>query len=259
MHQSIGAQLRSWRQLRRLSQLDLALQAELSARHLSFLETGRSRPSREMLLRLAEALDVPLRGRNALLFAGGFAPVYPERSLEASPEARDAIQRLLDCHMPFPALAVDRGWTLVAANAAIGGLIADASATLLTPPVNVLRLTLHPDGLAPRILNLAEWKRHVLTRLRHQLAATGDPALDDLLDELSRYPAPASRTPRSTTTDARIAVPLSLASPVGPLDFLSATTVFGTPLDVTLSELAIESFLPANAETAERLRQLSAG
>lgn len=252
----IGDQLRDWRQRRRLSQLDLALQADLSARHLSFLETGRSRPSREMLLRLAEALDLPLRSRNALLIAGGFAPIYPERPLEASPSVRDVVQRLLDCHMPFPALAIDRGWNLIAANVAIGPLIAGAAPELLQPPVNVLRLSLHPKGLASRIQNLGEWKRHILSRLGHQIAATGDPLLEALRDELSTYPAPASKMPVSHSAEAQIAIPLSLTSPVGQLDFLSTTTVFGTPVDVTLSELAIESFFPANAATGDRLREL---
>ena len=255
-----GAQLREWRQRRRMSQLDLAAEADLSTRHLSFVETGRAKPSREMVQRLSEALELPLRSRNAMLVAAGFAPSYPERPFESAAAAgtRQAVQRILDCHMPFPALAVDRHWHLVANNAAAAGLMAGASPELLSPPVNVLRLSLHPDGVAPRIANLAEWKRHVIDRLRHQAAQSGDPVLETLIDELRSYPAPASRTPLPASADVPIAVPMILDSPAGPLSFLSTTTLFGTPAEVTLSELAIESFFPADEQTGERLRQLAA-
>lgn len=256
---NFGEQLREWRQRRRMSQLDLAAEADLSTRHLSFVETGRAKPSREMVQRLSEALELPLRSRNALLIAAGFAPSYPERPFnsDASAATREVVQRVLDCHMPFPALAVDRHWQLVASNAAVVGLMAGASAELLAPPVNVLRLSLHPQGLAPRIANLAEWKRHIIERLRHQAAESGDPVLEEMIEELRSYPAPASKTPASST-EVRIAVPMILDSPAGPLSFLSATTLFGTPAEVTLSELAIESFFPADAATGERLRQLAA-
>ncbi len=256
---SFGDQLRDWRQRRRMSQFDLAAEAELSTRHLSFVETGRAKPSREMVQRLSEALELPLRSRNALLIAAGFAPSYPERAFEdvASTATRDAVQRILDCHMPFPALAVDRHWHLVAHNAAVPALMAGASPELLAPPINVLQLSLHPGGLAPRIANLAEWKRHIIERLRHQAAQSGDPRLEELLDELRAYPAPASKAPAPATTEVPIAVPMILESPVGALSFLSTTTLFGTPAEVTLSELAIESFFPADAQTGERLRQLS--
>ena len=256
---SFGEQLRDWRQRRRMSQLDLAAEADLSTRHLSFVETGRARPSREMVQRLSEALELPLRSRNALLIAAGFAPSYPERAFEdaASAATREVVQRILDCHMPFPALAVDRHWHLAAHNAAVPALMAGAAPELLEPPVNVLRLSLHPGGLAPRIANLAEWKRHILERLRHQAAESGDQALDELADELRGYPAPASKAPLPASAEVPIAVPMILESPVGPLSFLSTTTLFGTPAEVTLSELAIESFFPADAETGERLRQLS--
>lgn len=254
-----GDQLRDWRQRRRMSQLDLAGQADLSTRHLSFVETGRARPSREMVQRLSEALELPLRSRNTLLIAAGFAPSYPERPFAGTTSAatREVVQRILDCHMPFPALAVDRHWQLVAHNDAVPALMSGSSEELMAPPVNVLRLSLHPDGLAPRIANLAEWKRHIIDRLRHQAAESGDPVLDELVEELRNYPAPASETPAPASAEVAIAVPMILDSPLGPLSFLSTTTVFGTPAEVTLSELAIESFFPADAETGERLRDLA--
>ena len=257
--QAFGEQLRHWRQRRRLSQLELASEAELSTRHLSFVETGRAKPSRDMVLRLSEALELPLRSRNALLMAAGFAPSFPERPLDdaAQSEARALVQRILDAHMPFPALAVDRHWQLAARNQAAGALMAGIAPHLIEPPVNVLRISLHPEGVAPRVANLADWKRHVLERLRHQVSQSGDPVLEALLEELRGYPAPASKAP-ATNGNALIAVPLILNSPVGQLSFISTTTVFGTPVEVTLSELAIESFFPADSETAERLRALAA-
>lgn len=262
MHQDLkfGEQLRDWRQRRRMSQLDLAAEADLSTRHLSFVETGRAKPSREMVLRLSEALELPLRGRNALLIAAGHAPSYPERSLDDSAlvGARQVVQRILDCHMPFPALAVDRHWHLVAQNSAVAPLTAGAAPKLLEPPVNVLRLSLHPEGLASRILNLTEWKRHILERLRYQVTESGDPVLEELVEELRAYPAPASKVPVPAGPEVPIAVPMILNSPVGQLSFVSTTTVFGTPVEVTLSELAIETFFPADPETADRLRQVAA-
>ena len=254
-----GKQLRDWRQRRRMSQLDLAAEADLSTRHLSFVETGRAKPSREMVQRLSEALELPLRSRNALLISAGFAPSYPERPFgdSALAAARDVVQRILDGHMPFPALAVDRHWHLLAHNASVPPLMAGAAPHLVEPPINVLRLSLHPEGIAPRIVNLSEWKRHIIDRLRHQVAESGDPALEELVEELRSYPAPASKSPPDRSPDVPIAVPMILDSPVGQLSFLSTTTVFGTPTEVTLSELAIESFFPADAETGERLRQLS--
>jgi transcriptional regulator with XRE-family HTH domain len=254
-----GERLREWRQRRRLSQLELATEAELSTRHLSFVETGRSKPSREVVLRLCEVLELPLRSRNELLIAAGHAPSYPERPFKDAEwdEARGVVQHILDAHMPFPALAVDRAWNMVANNAAVPPLMASASPELLVPPINVLRLSLHPAGVASRIVNLAEWKHHILDRLRHQIWHSADPALETLLEELRAYPAPASKTPIRANLGVPIAVPLILDSPAGQLSFLSATTVFGTPVEVTLSELAIESFFPANAETGERLRELA--
>ena len=254
----VGEQLRAWRHVRRVSQMSLALDAGISTRHLSFVETGRAKASRQMLGQLADQLDLPLRARNLLLLAGGYAPAYPERPLDhpALEAAKAAVELVLKSHSPFPALAVDRHWTLIAANEAVGLLIASAAPHLLAPPVNVLRLSLHPEGLAPAILNLAEWKAHLLERLRRQVAATGDPTLAALQEELAAYPAPAADSP-STDASAGLYVPMRLASPAGELSFLSTTTVFGTPLDITLSELAIEAFLPADAATADRLRALT--
>jgi len=253
---AVGVHLRNWRQRRRLTQLDLALDAEISARHLSFLETGRSRPSRDMLLRLADRLEVPLRNRNELLVAAGFAPMFPERRLDA-PElgpARQAIELVLKGHEPYPAIAIDRHWTLVASNAAVAPLLAGIDAALLEPPVNVLRLSLHPGGLAPRIANLGEWRDHLFERLRRLIEVTADAVLIKLLDELHGYPAPQDHTPRESATDyGGIAVPLRLCAGDGELVFFSTTTVFGTPIDITLSELAIEAFFPSDAATAQAM------
>lgn len=250
-HPTVGDLLREWRGRRRLSQLDLACDAEISARHLSFVETGRAQPSRAILLKLADQLAMPLRARNTLLTAAGFAATYPERPLDA-PElepARRAVELVLRGHEPFPALAVDRHWTLVAANAAVAPLLAGAAPSLLAPPVNVLRLSLHPEGLAPRIENLGEWRGHLLDRLRQQLAASADPVLAGLLDELETYPGRASAA-RPRDDLAGVAVPLRLRDGEGRvLSFLSTTTVFGTPVDVTLSELALECFFPADEIT----------
>ncbi len=247
--------LREWRQRRRLSQLELALAAGVSARHLSFLETGRSRPSAAMVLHLAEELDIPLRERNALLLAAGHAPAYEQRDLE-DPElgpVRDALDRILRGHEPYPALVVDRHWGLVAANGAVALLLEGVDARLLEPPVNVLRLTFHPDGLAPRIRNLAEWRTHVLDRLLRQALASGDPALETLHRELIEYPAPTPDTVPDLDAGS-LAVPLELDVEGRALSFISTATVFGAAVDVTLSELAIESFFPADEATAAFLR-----
>jgi len=257
----VGEQLRAWRQRRRLSQLALACDAEISTRHLSFLETGRARPSRDMVLRLAERLELPLRERNRMLLAAGFAPLFPERPLEdpAMAAARNAMELILGGHEPYPALAIDRRWTLVAANPAAGRLMAGAAAALLAPPVNVLRLSLHPDGLAPRTINLADWRRHVFARLQRQIDLTGDQGLAGLLDELRGYPGgPARGRGRSGPDTGGAVAALSLETAAGRLELFTTTTVFGTPVDVTLSELALESFYPADDATAARLRALAA-
>jgi transcriptional regulator with XRE-family HTH domain len=253
---NIGTLLREWRQRRRLSQMALALEAEISTRHLSFLENGRAAPSREMVLRLAEPLELPLRERNRLLLAAGYAPVFPQRGLDdpALAPAMAAVRQVLAAHQPNPALAVDRHWQLVAANPMVERLLAGAAPALLAPPVNVLRLSLHPDGLAPRIANLAEWRAHLLARLRRQVADSADPVLEALLEELRRYPAPRQKPPEVEAI--AVAVPLVLRTPGGELSFLSTTTVFGTPVDVALAELAVEAFLPADAATAVALQDL---
>ncbi|MFW7340679.1 helix-turn-helix transcriptional regulator [Pollutimonas sp. H1-120] len=255
----VGEHLRLWRQRRRLSQLDLACNAEISTRHLSFIETGRSLPSREMLLRLAEQLDVPLRARNELMLAAGYAPHFAEHALAdpAMGDALMAIERLLAAHEPFPALAVDRHWNMLHANKTVALLLEGVAPGLLEFPVNVLRLSLHPEGLAPRILNLAEWRAHLLHRLLRQYEQTADPYLADLLAELRGYPVPCAD---ALPADANaIAVPLRLQTGEGVLSLLSATMIFGTPLDVTLSELALETFLPADGATAALLRRLAPG
>jgi transcriptional regulator with XRE-family HTH domain len=256
----IGALLREWRQRRRLSQLDLACEAEISTKHLSFLETGRSVPSRDMVLHLAERLEVPLRARNSLLNAAGYAPVFPERPLDdaALAVARQAIDLVLTGHEPHPALAVDRHWCMAAANRAIAPLIVGVDPALLQPPVNVLRLGLHPAGLAPRTVNLPEWRGHLLDRLRQQIDTSGDPVLVDLLAELRSYPTPEGHTPHAANRElANVAMPFRLATDAGILSFFSTTTVFGTPVDITLSELALECFFPADRATADAMRRFA--
>jgi transcriptional regulator with XRE-family HTH domain len=255
-----GDLLRQWRQRRRLSQLDLAVAADVSSRHLSFVETGRSRPTSDMILRLAEHLDVPLRDRNTLLLAGGYAPAYPEHGL-AEPELRAvqaALSRVLKGHEPYPAVVVNRWWELVDANAGIALFTRHVKAELLAPPANVLRLSLHPDGMAPRIANLPEWRAHLLARLHHQAEATGDARLAELHAELAAYPAGngqglAEPSPFPAPARAEVVVPFRYRADGQELSFLSITAVVGTPMDVTVSELAIESFYPADAPTAAAL------
>ena len=258
-----GLHLRHWRHKRRLSQLDLAHEAAVSTRHLSCVETGRALPSREMVLRLAERLEVPPRERNALLVAAGFAPMYRQRSLDdpALRAARDAVERLLQAHAPHPALAVDRHWNLVAANAMVPLLLTGVTdPSLLAAPVNVLRLSLHPGGLAPHIANLAQWRAHLLERLARQVAATGDAQLAALRQELAAYPAPSAGSAHPVVDGelAGVLVPLHLNTPRGLLRLVSTTTVFGTPVDITLQELAVESFFPADTTTAAALVDLHA-
>jgi transcriptional regulator with XRE-family HTH domain len=257
----LGELLRRWRRLRRTSQLDLALDAGISARHLSFVETGRSQPSREVVLRLAEELAMPLRERNRLLLAAGFAPVFTQRSLDdpALGAAKQAVERVLAGHMPYPAIAVDRHWTLVSSNAAVAPLLEGIALRLLEPPVNVLRLGLHPEGLAPRIINLREWRAHILSRLHQQLDATADPVIGALAEELRGYPVAVGHQPDAWDDLGGVAVPLRLQSSLGDLAFINTITVFGTPLDLTLAELAIEAFFPADETTATALRAAADG
>ena len=256
-----GEHLRAWRLRRRMSQLDLAGEADISTRHLSFVETGRSVPSREMVLRLAERLEVPLRERNALLVAAGYAPMYRERPLDdpALAAAREAVQLILKSHEPYPALAVDRHWNLLAHNALVPHLLAGVAASLVQPPVNVLRLSLHPEGLAPRIANIGQWRHHLFERLRQQIQATGDTQLQALEQELRTYPMPPDGDATRLEGEVLgIVVPLRFRTPSGVLNLISTTTIFGSPVDVTLQELALETFFPADAATAAALQRLSA-
>ncbi|AMD56519.1 transcriptional regulator [Mycolicibacterium fortuitum] len=251
----IGSLMRDWRLRRRISQLDLAIEADVSARHLSFIETGRSVPSRAMVLRLAEALEVPLRDQNQLLLAAGLAPVYAERTLE-DPEmsaVRDGVTRVLDAYNPFPCVVVDRNWNLLQANAGTAVMLAGVSPHLLAEP-NALRITLHPDGMAPRIRNLAEWRHHLISRLRREVTVSGSAELADLLAEVESYPGGME----PVRDLGGVVVPLELAAPDGTvLTFLSTVTTFGTALDLTAAELSIEAFLPADAATAAALQKPS--
>jgi transcriptional regulator with XRE-family HTH domain len=259
-HQPVGHLLRDWRKRRHLSQLDLSTEAEISSRHLSFLETGRSVPSREMVLRLAKQLEIPLPERNVLLVAAGYAPVFKATPLEdpALDAARKVIDLVLKGHEPYPALAVDRHWTMLSANRVVPLLLSGIDPTLLEPPVNVLRLTLHPGGLASRITNLTEWRSHLLARLGRQIEVTADPVLVALLNELSSYPVRSqnNQSKSSEANFAEVAVPFQIETNAGVLSFISTTTIFGTPVDITLSELAMESFFPADTRTFEALNKL---
>ena len=250
-----GQLVRVWRERRRLSQLALACDAEISQRHLSCIESGRATPSRDMVLKLAEHLQVPLRDRNAILLSAGHAPVYPERALDdpALAPARAAVERVLAAHDPYPALALDRRWNVVSANPAAQRLLAPVDPELAKPPVNVIRASLHPKGLSSRIVNLGAWRAHLLERLRRQAALTGDQEIAALLAEVSAYPAPPLRSAPADPAE-EIVVPLRLRTQEGVLSMLSTVTMFGTPVEVTLSEISIEAFYPADAETAKRLR-----
>ena len=258
---SFGDHLRTWRQQRHLSQLELADEADISTRHVSFMETGRTNPSRDMVLRLCERLAVPLRERNALLVAAGYAPMYRERALDdpALAAARQAVELVLKGHEPCPAIALDRCWNVVATNRAAHALLAaHVSPALLAPPVNVFRLSLHPEGLAPRIANLAQWRAHLFERLRQQIQATADPALIALQVELQQYPAPEEHNPMVLAGEMLgVVMPFCFESVHGMLSLISTTTIFGTPVDVTLQELAVESFFPADDFTAKVLRDVA--
>ena len=253
----VGSLLRDWRERRRLSQLELSNLAEVSTRHLSFVETGRSRPTAEMIERLAGHLDVPLRERNRLLLAGGYAPAHPEHGLDEPDLAavRDALRIVLAAHEPHPALLLNRWWELVDANAAVTPLLEGIDPALLEPPVNVLRLSLHPGGLAPRIRNLSQWRGHLLEELHQRIERTADPRLVELAAELAAYPG-GTPEPASPTD---VVLPLRLASPAGDLSFFSIAAHVGTATDVTVEELTVEAFYPADAATAAVLRGISPG
>ena len=251
-----GEELRTWRQRRHLSQLELATEVDISTRHLSFMETGRSQASRSMVLRLANKLEVPLRERNDLLIAAGFAPMYPSRPLSdpSFHSVREAVDLILKGHEPYPALLVDRHWTLVSANKAAQAFMVGVDPELLKPPMNVLRMSLHPKGSAPGIVNLAEWRAHVLSRLARDVEITADATLAELLTELRGYPGGETHFV-GDPANASVVVPLKIRTPEGAvLSFFSTTTVFGTAVEVTLSELVLEAFYPADEFTAAALR-----
>ncbi|MEU0621399.1 helix-turn-helix transcriptional regulator [Streptomyces rubiginosohelvolus] len=273
----VGPLLRDWREQRRISQLELALRADSSARHISFIETGRSRPSEDMVLRLAEQLDIPVRERNALLVIAGYAPRYPQTSLDdpAMASLRESLERLLAAYEPYPALVVDGTYGVVAANRGVALLLEGVPEKLLTPPLNAMRLTLHPEGLAPRILNLPEWRADLLAQMDRQIALVRSPALRELYDEVAAYPAPAradgtgrsaegtgGAAPAADRADGAgrerdrataFALPMLLEHGGRVLSFVSSIATFNTPMDVTVAELAIETFLPADRETAAYL------
>src|SRR5882724_8608392 len=252
-----GVLLRRWRISRRMTQAELALAASSSTRHLSCLETGRSQPSREMILRLAEHLEVSLRDQNSLLLAAGFAPAFPERSLAELASARLAIDQILRAHKPYPAFALDRHWNVVLSNSALPQLYEGCSPDLLRPPINAVRLVLHPLGMAPRILNFIDWRAHTVTVLRQQIEARADPVIEALLREVTAYPAPPGVAPATSDGPQRYATPLQIATRLGTVSFLSTTTIFGTPTDVTLSELALEMLFPADEPTVAIVKSMT--
>ncbi|MFF3314454.1 helix-turn-helix domain-containing protein [Streptomyces sp. NPDC003035] len=258
----VGPLLRGWRERRRLSQLELALRADSSARHISFIETGRSRPSEQMILRLAEHLEVPVRERNALLLAGGYAPKYAESTLD-DPQLetlREGIEQLLRGYEPYPALVVDGSYTVVAANQGIGMLLTGLPEHLLTPPLNAMRITLHPEGLASRIRNLREWRGHLLAQMERQIGLVRSEALRELYEEVAAYPLPEGAGDPDDREDPQpypyFALPMRIEHEGQVLSFVSSISTFNTPMDVTVAELAIETFLPADPATVAYLQSL---
>ncbi|KUN89595.1 XRE family transcriptional regulator [Streptomyces bungoensis] len=257
----VGPMLRAWRERRRVSQLELALRADSSARHISFIETGRSRPSEEMVLRLAEHLDVPVRERNALLLAAGYAPHYPETPLDdpALDALREGMERLIQGYEPCPALVVDAGYTVVAANRGVAMLLEGVPEKLMTPAPNAMRLTLHPEGLAPRVRNLREWRGHLLAQMERQLALYRSDRLRALYEEVAAYPVPEEEPDGEPAAPVPyFALPLRIEHEGRILSFVSSISTFNTPMDVTVAELAIETFLPADPATVKYLRTMEA-
>jgi transcriptional regulator with XRE-family HTH domain len=258
--QGVGPLLRAWRERRRISQLELALRADSSARHISFVETGRSRPSEEMVLRLAEHLDVPVRERNALLVAAGYAPHYRETPLDdpALDALRAGMERLIQGYEPYPALVVDAMYNVMAANRGITMLLDGVPESLLTPPLNAMRLTLHPQGLAPRIRNLPEWRGHLLAQMERQIALYRSTPLRELYEEVAAYPAPETAPGDEPAEPVPyFALPMRIEHEGRTLSFISSISTFNTPMDVTVAELAIETFLPADPSTVKYLHSLS--
>jgi len=257
LQRPVGQLLRQWREHRRLSQLELALDADISARHLSFVETGRSTPSRDMILRLAGFLEVPLRERNHLLLAAGYAPVYAETGLDAPQmqAVREAVRQILRGHEPYPAVVVDARWNLVEANASVAMFTSRVPPELLAPPANVLRASLHPEGMAQHILNLGEWRAHLLGRLRRQVTLTADPELAQLYEELRAYPCDQPEPEIEVPGPGDMVIPLRFRHNGEELAFFSTVATFGTPLDITVAELVIESFFPADTRTAIIMRR----
>lgn len=261
MDREIGTLLRHWRQRQRRSQLDVALAVGVSARHLSFVETGRSRPSRGLLLRLANHLDVPLRERNDLLLAAGLAPAYPAHQLDDDELAgiRTALESFLASQEPNPTLVFNRRGDLLLTNRSVWLFLDDIDQAALQPTPNVYRIVLHPKGMAPRLRNLTAWATHLEHRLAWQASAGDDPYVVNLLEELRSYPALRPDKPTADQLDHKqLMLPIVLDTPVGELTLFSIVTKFGSPFDVTLAEIAIESFFPADEENAARLAELSA-
>ena len=254
-----GVLLRRWRVTRRMTQADLAFAANSSTRHLSCLETGRAQPSREMVMRLCEELEVPLRDRNALMLAAGFAPAFAERPLAELSAARQAIDQILKAHKPYPAFALDRHWNVIASNSALPQLYEGCSPELLKQPINAVRLVLHPLGMGPRILNFIEWRAHTIAVLKQQIETRPDPVIQALLSEVTGYPVPGGGVALATGDGPqRYATLLQVATRLGTVSFLNTTTIFGTPTEVTLSELALEMLFPADPDTIEIVRRMVA-